>query len=329
MSKVDELVKQQFLSEKARKETNLQFVCKRVLSHPQRRQLLALYRGVYEGRKIREDERSLVQNRLKLIGLVRAEDGYLHIRNEIYRHVFDLAWIRQNTPTNWGPLILLGIGISVGIGAILWGFLPPIIHPSGTITPSSYALAATDTPSSPATPRLTETAILTTTGTPTPPATLIPSETPTLMAIGTPASLDCQPIGGVVEPFMCVAGVSVQINDGRPRPVGYEEQMALKAGDTLRLVSLRYCASSEALADAVAGEAYLFKNRVEDYNGLFTRRGAHIRAGCGDIGDFEGSWTMEPGQHRVVIALVHYFGANIGIDLEVDDRFYLNLDVQP
>ena len=92
-------------------------------------------------------------------------------------------------------------------------------------------------------------------------------------------------------------------------------------------MNLRYCTSSEALSDSVAGEVYLFKDRVESYqdNGLFTRGGPRIRAGCGDAGDFMGSWVVGPGQHRVVIALVHYFGNSY----EVDDRFYFNLSVEP
>jgi hypothetical protein len=108
--------------------------------------------------------------------------------------------------------------------------------------------------------------------------------------------------------------------------VNYEERVTLKAGDTVRLANLRYCTSREALADSVAGEAYLFKDRVETYdNGLFTPGGPRVRAGCGEVGDFDGTWIMEPGQHRVVIALVHYFGASY----EVDGRFHLNLNVEP
>jgi hypothetical protein len=164
---------------------------------------------------------------------------------------------------------------------------------------------------------------------PTPQQATPPSaDTPLPPAVTSPPppSSACTPIGGATEPSVCVASVSVQINDGTPRPVDYEERMTLNAGDTLRLVNLRYCASREALADGLAGEAYLFKNRVESYenNGLFTRGGPRIRAGCGDAGNFEGSWIMETGDHRVVIALVHYFGD----DYEVDDRFYFNLHVE-
>lgn len=149
-----------------------------------------------------------------------------------------------------------------------------------------------------------------------------PIRTPTRM----PSVLECSPTGGAVEPSLCVASVSVQIDEGTPRPVAREERITLKAGDALRLVNLRYCTSSEALADAVAGEAYFFEESVLSYdNALFTRYGARIRADCGEVGDFDGSWVVESGQHWVVIALVHYFSDTF----EADDRFYINLDVQP
>jgi len=180
----------------------------------------------------------------------------------------------------------------------------------------------------PAEPRLTPTPIETPTIPPTSQRTTPPpAETPLLptATLPPPPSSACTPIGGATEPSVCVASVSVQINDEAPRPVAYEERMILKAGDVLRLVGLRYCASGEALADGLAGEAYLFKGRAVSYDyGLFTRGGPRIRAGCGDAGNFEGSWIMETGDHRVVIALVHYFSD----DYEVDDRFYFNLHVE-
>jgi len=156
------------------------------------------------------------------------------------------------------------------------------------------------------------------TDTPTPIPTAAPTDTPR------PPLSECIPVGGVTEPSVCGASVSVQINEGAPQPVGRDGRITLNAGDTLRLVNLRYCASSEASADRVSGEAYLFKNHVEDYgNGLFPREGVRIHTGCGDIGGFEGSWIMESGQHRVLIVLMHYFGDVY----EQDDKFYLNLDV--
>ncbi|MBC8492550.1 MAG: AAA-like domain-containing protein [Chloroflexi bacterium] len=119
---VDGLVEALFLSDEARKESNLQFVRDRILTYPQRRRLLALYRRVYRGGRVADDKRSLVQNQLKLSGLVRAEDRRLHIRNEIYRRAFDLVWVRENTAIDWAP-IFLGIivfGITLGVGIFVY-----------------------------------------------------------------------------------------------------------------------------------------------------------------------------------------------------------------
>ena len=112
--RVDRLVEAQFLSEEARNETNLKFVRDRISASSQRRRLLTLYRQVYEGKAVSEDEQSLNQNRLKLFGLVQAERGVLKVRNEIYRQVFNLDWIKANTPIDWtrrvaviSPLVFL------------------------------------------------------------------------------------------------------------------------------------------------------------------------------------------------------------------------------
>jgi len=97
---VDKLVTNLFLSQEARGKPHLQFIRDKILKHPQHRQLLALYRKVYRGERIRENERSLLQSQLKLAGLVKAESGYLHVRNEIYRCAFDVAWVKEHTPIN-------------------------------------------------------------------------------------------------------------------------------------------------------------------------------------------------------------------------------------
>ncbi|MCP4707582.1 MAG: SUMF1/EgtB/PvdO family nonheme iron enzyme [Planctomycetes bacterium] len=115
--RVDGLVERLFLSEEARKEHNLQFVRHMVLDHPQRRELLILYKKLHAGKPVSDDERSPIQNRLKLSGLVKAENGYLQIRNEIYRRVFSLAWARKNTAINWA-LISAGVAIFVAVLAV-------------------------------------------------------------------------------------------------------------------------------------------------------------------------------------------------------------------
>lgn len=119
-AQIDELVQSLFLSKEARKEVNLQFIRGRILAYPQRRQLFALYCQVYRGKRITDDERSLAQNQLKLLGLVQMGNGYLRIRNEIYRHAFDLAWVRENTPVSWAPVVT---SIAVAVALLAVGFV--------------------------------------------------------------------------------------------------------------------------------------------------------------------------------------------------------------
>lgn len=99
---IDQLVKQIFLSDEGRKDTNLTFIQDRILGSPlpERRALLGLYRRVYQGKTIADDDRSPVQNRLELYGLLKVKENVLHVRNEIYRHVFNDEWISANLPAN-------------------------------------------------------------------------------------------------------------------------------------------------------------------------------------------------------------------------------------
>lgn len=138
---VDELVGRLFLSEEARKETNLQFVRDSIRTSSRRRELLTLYRQVYEGKTFREDERSLDQNRLKLFGLVRAESGLLQVRNEIYRRAFNLDWIKANTPTDWTRRIAF---ISTLLVIVLAGVIGFTIYRQGQLTAEAKAQAFVD-----------------------------------------------------------------------------------------------------------------------------------------------------------------------------------------
>ncbi|MBI1877237.1 MAG: hypothetical protein HYR94_03215 [Chloroflexi bacterium] len=93
---------------------------------PQRGRLLALYRQVYEGQGVAEDEASLDQNRLKLIGLVRTEKGNLKVRNMIYRQIFNLNWLKAHTPSakliRYAAvgLIVLALAITVAMGMAIY-----------------------------------------------------------------------------------------------------------------------------------------------------------------------------------------------------------------
>ncbi|MEH2451129.1 hypothetical protein [Nostoc sp.] len=98
----------------------------------------------------------------------------------------------------------------------------------------------------------------------------------------------------------------------------------IKAKDTLRLANLSYCIPSQALVNRVEVKAYLFKNGIESYeNGLFTSSNFPINASCHNIGNFQKSWKLEPGQHRVNIPIIKYVASN----RIVDNTFYFILDV--
>jgi len=103
--RVDELAEKLFLSEEARKEANLKFVQDKILTHPQRSEMLKLYKKVVRGKRVGDDGQSPVQNQLKLSGLVKVDAGYLRIRNEIYHRAFSLDWIQVNTPVDWSRRI--------------------------------------------------------------------------------------------------------------------------------------------------------------------------------------------------------------------------------
>ena len=115
-TEVDDLVHRLFLSEAARKETNLQFIRDQLrnLKPAEQRQVLDVYRQVFLGRAVAEDERSFAQNQLKLVGLARANDGQLKVRNDVYRHVFDSSWIKETYPVDWTRR-LTTVAASVGL----------------------------------------------------------------------------------------------------------------------------------------------------------------------------------------------------------------------
>jgi hypothetical protein len=119
-ARVDGLVEKLFLSEEARRETNLQFVQDKILTHPQRGEMLNLYKAVVRGRRVGDDGQSPVQNQLKLSGLVKIENRTLRVRNEIYRRAFDLAWVRKHTAINPYPII---VGVLAAILLVVIGLL--------------------------------------------------------------------------------------------------------------------------------------------------------------------------------------------------------------
>ncbi len=123
---------------------------------------------------------------------------------------------------------------------------------------------------------------------------------------------------------VCVDNLTVQFNSNEPQQLKNRDRIPLKAGDTLRLSNLTYCIPSKAPVNRVEVKVYLFPNGVESYkNGLFTPSNFPINAACHNIGNFQQTWKLKPGQHQVSIAIIKYVGSN----RIVDSSFYFNLDV--
>ncbi|MGJ5632175.1 hypothetical protein [Nostoc sp. CALU 1950] len=123
---------------------------------------------------------------------------------------------------------------------------------------------------------------------------------------------------------VCVDNLTVQFNSNEPQQVKNRDHIALKAGDTLRLSNLSYCIPSKAPVNRVEVKGYLFPNGVESYkNGIFTPSTFPINAACHNIGNFQQTWKLEPGQHRVSIPIIK----SVGTNRIVESSFYFNLDV--
>jgi tetratricopeptide (TPR) repeat protein len=121
---IDRLVEKQFFSAAARREPHLQLIREQLEQSPHRPRLLALYRQTHAGKKVTEDNRSAEQNRLKLLGLVRGEQGVLQIRNQIYRWAINPNAIKaQKTSTvRLTPyLARAGIVLVILLGLLLFG----------------------------------------------------------------------------------------------------------------------------------------------------------------------------------------------------------------
>lgn len=121
--KINELVKRLFLSDEARKESNLQYINDRIQQSSDRESLLRRYRRVLmTDDKVPDEERDPLNSQLKLAGLVKVVAGHLVVRNRIYEAVFDPQWIKDNLPTFTAKRVT-AIAVAVAIVALLAGGL--------------------------------------------------------------------------------------------------------------------------------------------------------------------------------------------------------------
>jgi WD40 repeat protein len=97
---IDRLCEALFFSHRAQeRDANLLFVRERILkSEADLAGLLELYRRVYSGKRVRDDETNLLVTVLRLSGIAKVESGYMRPRNRLYHRVFNREWVKANMP---------------------------------------------------------------------------------------------------------------------------------------------------------------------------------------------------------------------------------------
>ena len=116
---IAEVVEQTFFGEKSKQDGNLGFVRDMLtLRAPDVRKVLQAYAKVRAGKKVKNEEQSLVVSHLKISGVVREQDGFLAVRNRIYEHTFDQAWVKKSMPSSV-PLRLAWASSIVAVIALL------------------------------------------------------------------------------------------------------------------------------------------------------------------------------------------------------------------
>jgi tetratricopeptide (TPR) repeat protein len=135
-TQVDELVEAIFFSDTGRKDPNFKFVQQRIQesSVAARRQMLNLYRKVYNDKSVPDDDRSQSQNHLELYGLVRVERGKLNVRNDTYRRIFDQKWIEANMPANRDLRLAIGASLAALLVLVaVWFLIRQTPSPSASL----------------------------------------------------------------------------------------------------------------------------------------------------------------------------------------------------
>jgi len=97
---VDQICSDLFLAYRARqRDDNLLFVRERLLrSEVETAGLLTLYGKIRNNKRVNDDETNPLITVLRLSGITRVDQGVLKVRNRVYYHVFDDAWVTSNLP---------------------------------------------------------------------------------------------------------------------------------------------------------------------------------------------------------------------------------------
>lgn len=108
------LVEQLYLGDQREQDNNLQFVRDLLVKRsPDARRVMLTYGDIRAGKKVADDERSIVKAHLKISGVVRRQAGLLVTRNRIYERVFDPKWVKDHTPSAVPRRIMLGSALAV------------------------------------------------------------------------------------------------------------------------------------------------------------------------------------------------------------------------
>ena len=99
---IDQIVKRLFLSRQASvaEDVNLTFVRDRLLkSDLDKDKLFGLYQTIHAGKRaVADDPRDPYCTALRLSGIVTEREGFLFVRNRVYRELFSLEWAQEQMP---------------------------------------------------------------------------------------------------------------------------------------------------------------------------------------------------------------------------------------
>jgi len=116
-------VEQLFIGEDGQHDNNLQFVRDMLVKRsPDARRVLLTYKDIRTGKKVADDERSIIKAHLKISGVVNRQAGQLVTRNRIYERAFDPKWIKDNTPSAVPRRIMLSFSFVTIIALLIAGY---------------------------------------------------------------------------------------------------------------------------------------------------------------------------------------------------------------
>ena len=86
---------------------------------PDARRVIITYKDIHSGKKVADDERSIIKAHLKISGVANRQAGNLVTRNRIYERAFDSRWIKENTPSAVPRRIMIGSTLVVVLALII------------------------------------------------------------------------------------------------------------------------------------------------------------------------------------------------------------------